>query len=119
MKYLSILLIVVMVFSCKNEHETKVLSADDIINESINASGGNSIENSDIAFTFRNIRYRAKRAKGHFTLIRMQTKGKDWIVDSITNTGFTRSFNYKVIKVEDSMVKKYTASVNSVHYFSV
>lgn len=118
MKYLSIVLIALVILSCKTEPEVKTLTADDIVNKSIEVSGGKTIENSDISFKFRDIRYRAIRLGGNFSLIRMQSKGKDLIVDSLTNNGFTRSINYELVKVEDSIIPKYTASINSVHYFS-
>ena len=46
-------------------------------------------------------------------------EGKEVTVDSLTNIGFTRHLNNQAVNVPDSMAVKYSASVNSVHYFSV
>jgi hypothetical protein len=41
------------------------------------------------------------------------------VKDVLSNNGFKRFINGELIKVADSMVPRYSASVNSVHYFSV
>jgi len=119
MKYLSIILILIIVLSCKSETEVGGLSADAIISKSIEVSGGELYNTSDIIFDFRNIKYRAQRNNLDFSLGRVIVKEDDSIFDLLGNDGFERFINEKPIKLEDSMVKKYTASVNSVHYFSV
>lgn len=119
MKYISIILLALMMFSCENE--TKTLSADAIINKSIEVSGGEQIENSIVQFNFRDRFYYANRSKGNFSLMRVTVEeDNDSIFDVLSNDGFERyANNKKKLFVEDSMAVKYTSSVNSVHYFSV
>jgi hypothetical protein len=111
-----------IVFNCKNEtknSDTIALKATEIIDKTIEVSGGNNFENSVIQFDFRAITYKAKREKGKFELSRLQLRAEDSIFDIIDNTGFKRLINNKIVKVDDSLATLYTASVNSVHYFSV
>ena len=119
MKYISVLIFALLLVNCKNEPKEKVFTADEIVNKSIDVSGGDRFENSDIHFEFRDFSYRAIRMNGKFSLMRIFKTGEDLIIDNLSNKGFVRSINYEETKVEDSMAVKYTASVNSVHYFSV
>ena len=119
MKYLSIVILVLLIISCKNKSKTQRLSANEIINKSIEVSGGELYNQSDISFDFRDIKYKAKRNGSLFVFTRTIFQDKDTIFDVLNNKGFQRYINEEPIQLEDSMVKKYTASVNSVHYFSV
>ncbi|WP_248722704.1 DUF6503 family protein [Seonamhaeicola sp. ML3] len=97
----------------------KPLSADEIVTKSIEKSGGVLIEQSKIDFEFRNINYTAIRNSGTFKLCRNFTSYTDTITDCLSNDGFKRFINGATTKIPDSMVTRYLASVNSVHYFSV
>lgn len=122
MKYLYTCLIAIMVFSCKNDKKApieKPLSANEIINKSIEVSGGERFSRSSLKFEFRDIYYQALRKNHEFLLVRVLVKDNDSIFDMLSNVGFERYNNKEFIKLEDSLVTKYKASVNSVHYFSV
>lgn len=131
MKNYIMLSFIVLLFSCKNENSKskevnidvseQALSANEIVNRSIDVSGGNSFNKSIIRFDFRNKYYLARREEGKFTLMRITSeKNKDSIFDVLTNEGFNRIINGDdSIVTADSIAKKYSASVNSVHYFSV
>ena len=119
MKSTSILILLLLLFSCKNEKVVKPLSANEIINKSIAVSGGNSFSNSIIQFDFRAMNYKAERNNNSFELSRLQLKEGDTILDVFNNDGVYRTANSKLVMVNDSMSLKYKASVNSVHYFSV
>lgn len=106
---------IISLLNCKNE----LVSASDIIDKSIEISGGNLIEASTIDFDFRDKHYTAIRNNGTFELKRSFEKDSLKITDNLNNNGFTRSINNNIVKVPDSMVPRYSASVNSVHYFSV
>ncbi|WP_299551399.1 DUF6503 family protein [Seonamhaeicola sp.] len=108
-------LFVSCLLSCKQEP----LSANAIIDRSIEVSGGAHVKNATISFDFRDIHYTAIRNDGIFKLGRTFVKGQDTIMDWLSNDAFKRTINNQPLKVPDSMVPRYSASVNSVHYFSV
>lgn len=93
----------------------KELTAQEIIDKSILASGTDKITNSEVSFIFRNKEYKAIREKGNFEL----SRSFDSITDVLNNKGFTRFINKKKVQLEDTIASKYLNSVNSVHYFSV
>ncbi|WP_299130170.1 DUF6503 family protein [uncultured Winogradskyella sp.] len=119
MKQLLIFIVLFLFFACKNEQEKDTLSVNEIISKSIEVAGGDKFENSIIRFNFRDKFYMARREHGNFNLIRIFKSSNDSVFDLLTNNGFERVINDTRIKLEDSMVTKYMASVNSVHYFSV
>ena len=124
-----IVLFVVLLSSCKNENantiktdlETnpKTLTADDIISKSIAVSGGERFKQSSLKFEFRDVYYQALRKNHEFLLVRVLVNEKDSIFDMLSNVGFERYHNDAFVKLEDSIANVYSASVNSVHYFSV
>ncbi len=126
MKYLSLFFLVFIYVSCKKEVKPNRFSANVIINKSIEVSGGELIKNSTIEFDFRDKHYKAIRKEGEFILERVFTDKTNkyfdtitQITDAINNKGFQRFVNNFPMSVLDSMAVKYSASVNSVHYFSV
>tara|TARA_B110000091_G_scaffold212588_1_gene259648 strand:- start:488 stop:1216 length:729 start_codon:yes stop_codon:yes gene_type:complete len=107
------LFVIVLILGCKPSK--KEFTTQEIIDASIVNSGTDKVANSKITFKFRDKKYSAKRNKGNFVL----TRSFDSITDILSNTGFKRFVNQLEIKVADSMVSRYSNSVNSVHYFSV
>ncbi|WP_299672770.1 DUF6503 family protein [uncultured Polaribacter sp.] len=116
MRYVS-LLVLLFLMSCKPEK--KQLTAQEIIDKTIEYSGADKVENSKITFQFRDKDYAAIRDNGNYKLFRVFTKDAKSIEDIVSNDGFERFVNAKKTAVVDSMANKYTNSVNSVHYFSV
>jgi hypothetical protein len=108
-----LLLSFILFISC--QPQKKKLTAQQIVDKSILASGTDKVSNSEITFEFRDKQYSAIRNNGKFKLIR----SFDSIKDVLSNSGFERFINEKSIIVVDSMALKYSNSVNSVHYFSV
>ncbi|TGV01437.1 DUF6503 family protein [Flavivirga rizhaonensis] len=103
---------------------TALLSCEDndarfIIDKAIEVSGGTLLDSSSINFNFRDKYYFAKRNKGDFLYGRLSINSTDSILDVLKNSGFERFINDDFVSIPDSMVVKYSASVNSVHYFSV
>ena len=119
MKYVYAILICFSMMACKEESKKIQLTAADVIDKSIEVSGGDKFENSIIRFDFRDKYYMARREKGNYSLTRIFSINNDSIFDLLTNSGFERFMNDNSTRLEDSMVTKYTSSVNSVHYFSV
>ena len=112
MKYIYIIG-VFLLFSCSNNKDK--LTAQQIIDKSIEVSGLDKINKTSLSFKFRDKNYNAVRNNGVFKLNRTF----DSIKDEITNTGFKRFINDKQIELSDSLSTVYANSVNSVHYFSV
>jgi hypothetical protein len=95
------------------------MDADDIIDKAIGVSGVKKLDNSVITFDFRDKHYEAGRYGGKFVLKRQFMDETDTIVDYLSNKNFERRVNGTLVDVQDSLVSLYSASVNSVHYFSV
>lgn len=105
-------------FNCKDK-EPEIFDANQLINAAIQTSGGDKFESSIIDFDFRDKYYRAIRNEGHFQLERYTNDSLQTIKDVVINNGFRRFINNELVEVVDSIAVKYSASVNSVHYFSV
>ncbi|MBL4642036.1 MAG: deoxyribose-phosphate aldolase [Flavobacteriaceae bacterium] len=117
MRSLVMLIVIVFISSCKPE--IKVLTAQEVIDTSIIASGADKISAAAIDFDFRNRHYSAVRNNGKFSLIRITKNETTETKDILSNTGFERFRNDAFVIVPDSMAIRYSGSVNSVHYFAV
>lgn len=122
MKYIYLIIIGALLMNCK-QTDHKKLSAQEIVDESISAMGGTLLDSSYIEFKFRDKQYGAFRANGLFNYSREfidSSSGNVVVIkDELKNEGFARTIDETVIEVPDTMAIKYSASVNSVHYFSV
>ncbi|MDX6745887.1 DUF6503 family protein [Polaribacter sp. PL03] len=116
MRYLSVFLLLLLI-SCKPSE--KQLTAQQIIDKTIDYSGADKVANSEISFNFRDKNYHATRKNGSFKLFRNIIKDSIAIDEVVTNNGYERLINAQEVKVADTMVSKYSNSINSVHYFSV
>jgi hypothetical protein len=105
--------------SCKDQKETDVNLAQEVVDKAINGIGGDQFKNSEIAFDFRDRHYKATRDRWKFQYERMWEDSLGSIKDVLSNTGFQRFVNDSLVTVPDSMAVKYTSSVNAVHYFSI
>ena len=117
MRYLYTLLFIILFASCKSEN--KNLTAQQIIDKAMVASGVDKLSNSTISFDFRKRNYKATRNEGKFLLERITTQDSVVTHDKLSNNGFERYVNNEFIIVPDSMATRYAGSINSVHYFSV
>ncbi len=115
-KFLLVVIIIVLFVGCKKEDS---INAQSIVDKSIEISGGKKTNNSIIDFNFRKKHYKAIRSKGTYQLAREFKDSLNVIKDILSNEGFKRYINSELVKVTDSMIPRYSASVNSVHYFSV
>lgn len=117
MKYiLYSLILILVVTSCRPE---KTINVQDIVDKSIEVSGGEKFKNATISFDFRDMHYKALRKYGIYRYERIFNDSLGQIRDVLSNNGFTRYIDDKEVEVVDSMAAKYTRSVNSVHYFVV
>ena len=121
MKIFLIILIPVVLFSCKEAMKVKKkerLTAQEIIDKAIDNSCQGNCESAQIAFTFRDRTYKSTRNEGKYQLERTKIDGEDAIKDVISNEGLKRYINEIEIMVNDSMVTSVSDGVNSVHYFA-
>jgi superfamily I DNA/RNA helicase len=116
MRIISILLTLLALSSCKKETP---LTAQDIVNKTIEVSGGEKYLNAEINFDFRGKHYRSIREGGKFQYEREFQDSIGTIKDVLNNDGFQRYVNDVLSEIPDSMALKYTSSVNSVHYFAL
>lgn len=116
MKLLSIILLTVAIVSCK-QRDTQ-LTAQAIVDEAIANSCNGNCDHATIDFTFRDRCYVSKRDGGNYQYERITTDSTGITHDILTNNRFLRYKNDTLVKVSDSMVTRYSNSINSVHYFA-
>ena len=113
----AIFLFVNIFLGCEKKPTHNVLQ---IINNAIEAAGGDIIANSSIHFQFRDYYYRAKRTKDIRILERCADVECQIQQDVVNENGeFVRFRESEPIPTPDSMKTRYSNSINSVHYFSV
>ena len=117
MRTLIMLILVLLFSSCKPE--VKALTAQEVIDKSMIASGSDKVLTATIEFDFRKRHYNATRNKGKFSLVRITKDSTTETKDILSNNGFERYRNGEFVIVPDSMATRYSGSINSVHYFSV
>lgn len=121
MKYTCLVILSFLVFGCSSKSERP--SAEDIINKAIHLSGGEHIAMSTIAFDFRDKHYKAIRSAGNFQLERQFMDSTSHAIsivkDVLNNTGFRRFVDDLYVEILEEKAAAYSASVNSVHYFSI
>ena len=88
------------------------------MNRSIDAHGANLADNAKLDFSFRGIDYSVDRNNGDFVYERRFEKEGKPLVDRLDNNGFSRMINDSLIVLPDSLITRYTASLNSVIYFA-
>ncbi|WP_375240672.1 DUF6503 family protein [Polaribacter sp.] len=113
-----VLLFLLIAISCKPAK--KELNAQEIIDKTIVSSGADKVKNSKIGFKFRDVDYAAVRKNGNFELFRFTNNSDNKTVeDVLSNNGFKRFVDGKLVKTNDSIANVIANAVNSVHYFSV
>ncbi|UBM57986.1 hypothetical protein LAG90_14350 [Marinilongibacter aquaticus] len=100
-------------YSCEND------KTPSIIKDCIAAHGGQkAFEELNVLFKFRDMSYAIKRHDGLFTYTRTQVDHLGNVIrDELNNKDFTRYINGEESPLADSLVSKYSQSVNSVAYF--
>lgn len=115
MRILPLIGFLLVLFSCKQE--PKQLTAQEIIDKTIETAGGEKYDAATIQFAFRDIKYSSQRENGNYELTRTSTDSLGETRDVLTNSGFERSINGNKLILPDSTASKYANSINSVHYF--
>lgn len=96
----------------------KLPDAQSIIDQSIEQAGGDRYTKSRVSFDFRDFHYEIERDGGRFKMTRVHDDSLGTIKDVLTNDDFNRLLNDSITEVPDSMAAKYSASINSVFYFT-
>ena len=124
MKYLLIFTLSFLVVNCKPDR-SEMVTAQELIDKTIDVAGGHLMDSVTIDFDFRDKHYKAFRNEGIFHLERQfkasineKSDSMSAIKDILNNKGFMRFVDNFPMNVPDSMAIKYSASVNSVHYFA-
>ncbi|MFO7885243.1 MAG: DUF6503 family protein [Desulfobacteraceae bacterium] len=117
MKHFIVFFAFAFLISCQDEKNE--ITAEEIIDKTIENAGGANYRKATIDFEFRDNTYKSIRNGGEFQLERIiiDSTGSSYR-DVVNNTGYQRFKNDSLITVPDSMATKYIASVNSVHYFA-
>lgn len=94
--------------------------AQRVVDNAIEAHGGDNFKNLIIEFDFRDYHYRMNRQDGLFTYERIffDTLGNK-VEDRLTNEGVSRKVNGEEIELSEERRKAYKNSINSVFYFAL
>lgn len=109
--------VLLLFLSCK-ESDSSALTAQEIIDKSIEVSGGNRYNVSQISFDFRNKTYVLEPSNGQRIMKRISKTDSTVIVDVRIPGSFERFVNDSIVVVHDTMAIKYANAINSVHYFA-
>jgi hypothetical protein len=113
----SLIIIFLATFGCRNGNADNI-TVQDIVDKSIEVSGGDLYRTSNISFVLRGIRYELEYHKGKKILKRTIKKDSTVVLDILKQNGFERYIDGNPVIVSDSMATKYSNSINSVHYFA-
>lgn len=117
--YFALLALGMVVFmSCKEQKEPTKITAQEVVDKGILASGGDTYKTSSFSFDFRGRTYVLDRTTGSKILKRIRKNDTLDIVDVKAPNGFERFVDGKVVQLPDSLSISYANSVNSVHYFA-
>ncbi|MGB5386067.1 MAG: DUF6503 family protein [Eudoraea sp.] len=114
---LILIIIFFITLGCRNKNSDNI-AVQNIIDKSIEVSGGNLYRTSNISFTFREVGYELDNSTGKKILRRIINKDSTTILDILAHNNFQRYINGAAVIVADSMATKYSNSINSVHYFA-
>ncbi|WP_422348202.1 DUF6503 family protein [Flagellimonas sp.] len=110
-------LILVLTLSCKQQSKTQ-MTAQEIVDKSIEVSGGLLYKTHGSSFKFRGRKYSSRMENGKKVLERITYLDSVIVKDVKTNSNLKRYFNDSLVSLPDTLAFKYANSVNSVHYFS-
>ena len=119
MKYIYPLcfLVFALLSGCKTESDT-TLQARQVVDSAIARAGGQGFRTNQIAFEFRKRTYESYLEDGQRVLARMTATDSGVIRDLRKGDYFERRWKDSLLAVTDSTARKWSNSVNSVHYFA-
>ena len=117
---LTLFLIPLIFLSCgpgKTENGSDAKAAS-IVMEAIKSYGGDTYENIQIEFDFRDRSYGILKKNGDYIYARIHADSV-FVHDLLSNEGFSRKTDGNPTEVSDEMKGKYTNSINSVVYYAL
>ncbi|GAB2595005.1 DUF6503 family protein [Spirosoma areae] len=91
-----------------------------IIDEAINAHGGDAYQNKRIEFDFRQFHLVLEQQDGRFRYTRTHRDSTGTRIEEVlTNDGLTRTLNGQRQALDTTQTKKYSEAVNAVAYFAL
>lgn len=108
----------IVVSWCSLQSCKPVSEAQQIVDRSIEAHGGNLFESSKISFDFRERNYEIYKTASKFEYIRIFTDSTGLVRDVLNNDGFVRTIDGEEVTLPEDRVRAFTNSVNSVAYFT-
>jgi len=117
MKRVLIVSVLLLSFACK-EKPQKSVTVQEIVDHSIEDSGGELYKDHSTSFIFRDKKYVSEHTDGKKVLKRIFMLDSTEIMDVKSGNDFQRFMNDSLVSVPDTMAVKYANSVNSVHYFA-
>jgi hypothetical protein len=99
-------------FSCNT------ITPQAVVDSAIQTHGGDKYAHSTIEFDFRDRHYLIQTDVGKFRYERILRDSTSTTRDILTNEGLVREINNVRQALPDSMIRKYTGSINSVVYFA-
>lgn len=124
--YFIILACLISSISCEPKKEKatnltniEINKADEIINEAIQAHGGDNYENHHYSFDFRGNTYSFIHQKELYTYSVKRKIKDDEIKDVLSNGVFSREINDVTTELSKSDETKFSLSLNSVIYFAL
>lgn len=116
MKQLVFVVLFILVFlGCKTPEDK--LTAEEIVNSSIKASGTDKFNQAIVQFQFRDYTYKSDIGCGANLLERIKVDTSSTVQDQLIYPKLTRKINDKRVFLDDSIANLYGESINSVHYF--
>lgn len=117
-------LFLILSVACNPETAFRNLSpkerAQQIIDSSITAHGGERFASMKMSFDFRNRQYTIRKQGGLFEFTRsFEVEGNKKFRDVLDNYGFTRIVNGDTVNLPDERIKAFSSSVGSVIYFAL
>ena len=128
---LTLLIFTMLLFSCNTNTENTIPKASSayleakspskgtqIINNAIQAHGGELYDIADYTFIFRAKEYHISNDHSNFSYsVKHTDEQGSLIYDQLINGAFTRTINHKLVDLSQEDQNKYSSSLNSVIYF--
>ncbi|MEX0274729.1 MAG: DUF6503 family protein [Flavobacteriaceae bacterium] len=110
-------IVLILFLGCRGERP--MTSAQEMVDKAIAYSGGEDrYRNTHITFDFRDISYAQLWDQGKRVMKRRFLRDSLPIEDILSGQGLERLVNGARVSLPDTLAKKYSNSVNSVHYFA-